>query len=63
MQVDADKWSLEAAVQIIRAWISGNDVKVLNVAGPRASEDPRIYSTARSLIRSVVLLGGGGPRG
>jgi predicted Rossmann fold nucleotide-binding protein DprA/Smf involved in DNA uptake len=54
MHVDANKVSVEGAVQIIRAWISGNGVEVLNVAGPRASEDPRIYSTARSLIRAVL---------
>jgi hypothetical protein len=54
MHVDANEWSVEAAVQMIRAWISGNEIEVLNVAGPRASEDPRIYSKAGSLIRTVL---------
>jgi hypothetical protein len=54
MHVDANELSVEAAVHIIRAWISGNEVEVLNVAGPRASEDPGIYATAGSLIRTVL---------
>jgi hypothetical protein len=62
MHVDANELSVEAAVEVIRAWISGNDVEVLNVAGPRASEDPKIYSTASSLIRTVAMLAGAGPR-
>ncbi len=61
MHIDADELSVEAAVQIIRAWISGNEVAVLNVGGPRASEDPRIYSTAGSLIRTLAVLAMVGP--
>ena len=37
LHVDARKTSGEAAVQIIRAWINGNEIAVLNIAGPRAS--------------------------
>jgi hypothetical protein len=42
MHIDANKTSVEAAVQVIRAWISGSGIKILNVAGPRASEDSKI---------------------
>ena len=55
IHVDANKHSIEAAVEIIRAWINGNDIEVLNVAGPRASRDPKIYSTTKKILRTVLL--------
>jgi hypothetical protein len=54
MHVDANELTVEAAVQFVRAWISGNEIKVLNVAGPRASKDPQIYSTTKKILRSVL---------
>ena len=54
IHVDANKISIEAAVQIIRAWISGNDIEVLNVAGPRASKDRKIYSTTTKILKAVL---------
>ena len=55
IHVDANKHSIEAAVEIIRAWINGNDIEVLNVAGPRANRDPKIYSTTKKVLRTVLL--------
>jgi len=57
MHVDANQLSVEAAVQFVRAWISGNEIKVLNVAGPRASKDPKIYATTRVILRAVLSSG------
>jgi len=57
MHVDANEFSVEAAVQFIRAWISGSKIEVLNVAGPRASKDPRIYETTRKILRAVLSFG------
>jgi len=37
MHIDARELSVEAAVEIVKAWINGNDIRTLNVAGPRAS--------------------------
>lgn len=54
MHVDANQLSVEAAVQIVSAWVSGNEIKVLNVAGPRASKDPRIYTTTRQILKAVL---------
>jgi hypothetical protein len=50
MHIDANKTSVEAAFQVIRAWVNGSQIKILNVAGPRASEDPKIYGTVRKLL-------------
>ena len=39
---------------LIREWIAKNEIRVLNVAGPRASASPGLYEQARALL--VVLL-------
>ena len=54
MHVDASKISLEAAVELIKAWLSGSQVKILNVAGPRASKDPKIYETTEKLLTRLI---------
>ena len=45
-----------SAVQLIQSWIVLNNIKVLNVAGPRASEDPYIYEDAVRLLKAVNYL-------
>ena len=54
IHVDANKHSFEAVVQIILAWISGNNIEVLNVAGPRASKDRQIYTTTTKIVKAVL---------
>ena len=54
MHVDANKVSIEAAVELIKAWISGSQINVLNVAGPRASKDPKIYGTTQKLLTKLL---------
>ena len=55
IRIDAGKQSTEAAVEVIRTWISGNDIETLNVAGPPASKDPRIYATTKAILKAVLL--------
>lgn len=43
-----------SAVGPVRAWIQRNDIDVLNVAGPRASEALGIYAAARTLITRLL---------
>jgi hypothetical protein len=38
----------------VRDWIERNDIAVLNVAGPRASETPGIYADAKTLITRLL---------
>jgi hypothetical protein len=47
---------LEALPQIdkIRAWARRHQVLVLNVAGPRESDNPGIYEQAAELLRQVL---------
>ena len=42
------------AVGIIKYWTDVKSIETLNVAGPRASEDPRIYEVTKNLIKSVL---------
>jgi Circularly permutated YpsA SLOG family len=55
IHIDADKHSVEAAVQMIRTWVSGNDIEVLNVAGPPASKDAQIYTETKRILRAVLF--------
>jgi hypothetical protein len=55
IHIDANRVSVEAATEIIRAWLNGNDIEVLNVAGPRASKDPKIYSVTKEILKAVML--------
>jgi hypothetical protein len=54
IHVDASKYSVDAAVEVIRAWLGGNNIRVLNVAGPRASKDPKIYGTTDTLLTRLI---------
>jgi hypothetical protein len=41
-------------VVMIRAWCEDNDIRVLNVAGPRESERPGIYEDARAVLDQLL---------
>jgi hypothetical protein len=38
----------------IREWIARNEIRVLNVAGPRASDSPGLYEQARALLGAML---------
>lgn len=44
-----------SAVRIVE-WLSVHRVRILNVAGPRASKDPRIYHDTLALLESAYYL-------
>lgn len=45
----------EAAVEI-SGWVMQNNIEVLNVAGPRESEDHQIYKSTMGILKSAFLL-------
>jgi hypothetical protein len=45
------------AASSIVSWITENSIRILNVAGPRASKDPGIYLDALKIIESAYYLG------
>jgi len=44
----------EVNVVSVREWIKGNNINILNVAGPRASKYPQIHEMAVGLLRDVL---------
>lgn len=53
VDLEAEPNGIEAARKV-RTWILENGIEVLNVAGPRASNDPRIYDMTRALLRTAI---------
>jgi hypothetical protein len=56
LYVDLDKHDvLPAALEILN-WLDEHGIKVLNVAGPRASNDPKIYKVVKEVLESLLIL-------
>jgi hypothetical protein len=56
LHVDLNKHAvLPAALEILN-WIDEHGIKVLNVAGPRASKDPKIYKLVKEILESLLIL-------
>jgi len=36
--------------------INGSQIKALNIAGPRGSEDPKIYGTTKRLLTVLIKM-------
>jgi len=53
LHVDLATDTISGAAGKVRAWISGIDCQRLNIAGPRASEDPAIYALTVRLLRET----------
>lgn len=54
LHVDLNELSEYKAGVIIKSWIEARDIKILNIAGPRASENPRIYDCLQRVLKSVL---------
>lgn len=48
-----DPWEAGAAARV-RAWLAAERVRVLNVAGPRESQEPGVYARARALLGEAL---------
>ena len=56
LHVDLNKLDvLPAALEILN-WLDEHGIKVLNVAGPRASKDPKIYKLVKEILESLLIL-------
>ena len=56
LHIDLNQTPAFKAANIIRLWLDENQIEILNVAGPRASKDAKIYSAVLKLIESVYYL-------
>jgi hypothetical protein len=48
------KLSDEPEVEAVRTWLQAKQIQMLNVAGPRESENPGIYSQASDFLRQLL---------
>jgi hypothetical protein len=55
LHVDFDKHDANQAVLLVKAWLSSTQPRVLNVAGPRASDDPEIYSKVKCVLEDALV--------
>jgi hypothetical protein len=56
VHIDLSSVTPFAAAVLINDWIVDYDIKVMNVAGPRASKDSKIYQSTLDIIESVLFL-------
>ena len=54
LHIDLNDLSEYKAVEIIKTWLDARDIKILNVAGARESEDSRIYEAVCNILKSVL---------
>ena len=54
IHIDLDQTHGFQAISDIHSWVIENDIEVLNVAGPRASKDSKIYDEVKFIISGVV---------
>jgi hypothetical protein len=56
LYVDLNQTPEFQATLTITHWITQNQIGILNVAGPRASSDPRIYGAVTNILETVFYL-------
>ena len=54
--VDLKQYEVLPAALEILSWLDDNGIKTLNVAGPRASKDPKIYKMVKEVLTGLWLL-------
>lgn len=54
LHIDFNGVDVAQAARQVSGWIEQSGISTLNVAGPRASSDPRIYDLTRQLIQLLI---------
>jgi hypothetical protein len=54
IHIDLEMFGVPEAARVIQTWIDRHEINVLNVAGPRASKDARVYSAVLELLEETV---------
>jgi len=57
LHIDLNKTGGFDAAMKLSDWVLKNNIEILNVAGPRASKDPKIYRAVLNIIESAYYLG------
>jgi hypothetical protein len=53
LHLNMEHYSVSGAAEALQQWLKQHGVSTLNVAGPRASGDPRIYETVKEILQMV----------
>jgi hypothetical protein len=55
VHIDLTTTTCPEAARMIQEWVGRNDIKVINVAGPRSSKDEKIYPAVLDLLEATLL--------
>lgn len=51
LHIDFDKSAIQESADQIKKWVEKNEIKIINIAGPRASKDPKIYLKTLEVLK------------
>ena len=54
LHIDLDKISSPEAAEAVNRWVEREGLQTLNVAGPRASKEPRAYDAVAHVLEAVL---------
>lgn len=54
LHLDLSNMPTSKAASQIKSWVAEHEIKILNVAGPRASKDPSIYRSTTKILESAL---------
>ena len=57
LHVDLNKVTVGEGADIVRSWIEKHNIKVLNVAGSRASKAPTVYAVTKQILKDAIEVG------
>jgi hypothetical protein len=56
IHIDLKELSLKEAAERLSSWLTENEINVLNVAGPKAGKDPKIYEATLRLLEETLTM-------
>ena len=56
LHIDLNETIIFQAAKRIRSWIAEHRIRILNVAGPRASKDPDIYRSTTDVLETALYI-------
>ena len=57
LHVDLNKVTVGEGADLLRTWIEKHNIKVLNVAGSRASKAPTVYDRTKQILKASIGAG------
>ena len=54
LHINLDEYNAFQATQEIHTWINEKKIEILNIAGPRASKDSKIYQAVKDIVKAVI---------